>query len=188
MVSGRSLGIVHAAARRMEKSTKRLSFTFMIAAALALTSFPLVPQRRRGSFELNVLDVAKVIRCFSFSLRTTQSWSMETVFSAIRRTAARRMDLIPARKPSPPILLKVGHHGSKNSSIPDFLAAVEPRLAVISSGEGNCYRHPSPQLVERLQAAGVSLLRQTLTARFTFLRNKSGSFVLRGVPANHGFR
>jgi beta-lactamase superfamily II metal-dependent hydrolase len=27
-------------------------------------------------------------------------------------------------------VLKVGHHGSKNSTIPDLLAAVQPRLAV----------------------------------------------------------
>jgi competence protein ComEC len=56
-------------------------------------------------------------------------------------------------------VLKVGHRGSKNFTIPDFVAAVQPRLAVISSGEGNSYGHPSPQLIERLQAAGVPLLR-----------------------------
>jgi competence protein ComEC len=61
-------------------------------------------------------------------------------------------------------VLMVGHHGSKNSFIPDFLAAVQPCLAVLSSGEENSYGHPSPQLVERLQAAGVPVLRQTLTA------------------------
>jgi beta-lactamase superfamily II metal-dependent hydrolase len=56
-------------------------------------------------------------------------------------------------------VLRVGHHGSKNSTIPDFLTAVQPRLAVISSGEGNSYGHPSPQLIERLEAAGVPTLR-----------------------------
>ena len=57
------------------------------------------------------------------------------------------------------VVLKVSHHGSKNSSIPDFLTAVHPSLAVISSGEGNSYAHPSPQLIERLQPAGVPILR-----------------------------
>jgi competence protein ComEC len=47
-------------------------------------------------------------------------------------------------------ILKVGHHGSKNSTTPDFLAAVQPSLAVISAGEENPYGHPSPQLLERL--------------------------------------
>jgi hypothetical protein len=32
-------------------------------------------------------------------------------------------------------VLTIAHHGSKNSTTPDFLAAVGPRLAVISYGE-----------------------------------------------------
>jgi len=53
---------------------------------------------------------------------------------------------------------KIGHHGSKNSSMPDFLDTMRPRLAV-SAGEGNPYGHPSPVLLERLQQAGVPVLR-----------------------------
>jgi len=56
-------------------------------------------------------------------------------------------------------LLKVGHHGSKNSTTPKFLAAVHPQLAIISAGEQNPYGHPSRELLERLQTAGVSILR-----------------------------
>lgn len=56
-------------------------------------------------------------------------------------------------------VLKVGHHGSKNSTLPDFLAAVRPRMAIISAGEENPYGHPSPALLERLQSAGVSVYR-----------------------------
>jgi competence protein ComEC len=56
-------------------------------------------------------------------------------------------------------VLKVGHHGSKNSTMPRFLAAVHPRVAVISAGEDNPYGHPSPELLERLTAAGVRILR-----------------------------
>ncbi len=56
-------------------------------------------------------------------------------------------------------VLKVGHHGSKNSTSPEFLAAVQPRVGIISSGEDNPYGHPSPELIERLQNAGVRILR-----------------------------
>ena len=56
-------------------------------------------------------------------------------------------------------VLKIGHHGSKNSTMPDFLDAVHPRLAVISAGAENPYGHPSPVLLERLQQAGVPALR-----------------------------
>jgi competence protein ComEC len=56
-------------------------------------------------------------------------------------------------------VLKVGHHGSKNSTMPGFLAAVHPSVAVISAGEDNLYGHPNPELLERLTTAGVRILR-----------------------------
>jgi len=56
-------------------------------------------------------------------------------------------------------VLKIGHHGSKNSTTPEFLAAVQPRFGIISAGEDNPYGHPSPELLERLENAGVRILR-----------------------------
>ena len=56
-------------------------------------------------------------------------------------------------------VLKVGHHGSKNSTMPEFLEQVRPQLAVISAGEENRYGYPSPELLERLRANGVRTLR-----------------------------
>jgi competence protein ComEC len=56
-------------------------------------------------------------------------------------------------------VLKLGHHGSKNSTSLEFLAAVRPRVGIISVGEDNPYGHPSPELLERLQNAGVRILR-----------------------------
>jgi competence protein ComEC len=56
-------------------------------------------------------------------------------------------------------VLKVGHHGSRNSTMPRFLAAVHPRVAVISAGEDNPYGHPNAELLERLTSAGVRILR-----------------------------
>ena len=46
-------------------------------------------------------------------------------------------------------VLKVAHHGSKTSSINEFLAAVRPKVAIISSGNGNKYNHPSTEVVRR---------------------------------------
>jgi competence protein ComEC len=56
-------------------------------------------------------------------------------------------------------VLKVGHHGSKNSTTQEFLDAVRPQMAIISAGEDNPYGHPSPELLERLQIAGARVLR-----------------------------
>jgi len=56
-------------------------------------------------------------------------------------------------------VLKIGHHGSKNSTMPVFLAAVRPRVGIISAGEDNPYGHPNAELLERLENAGVRILR-----------------------------
>jgi competence protein ComEC len=56
-------------------------------------------------------------------------------------------------------VLKTGHHGSKNSTTPKFLNAVRPQVAVISAGEENPYGHPNRELLERLEQAGVRILR-----------------------------
>jgi competence protein ComEC len=56
-------------------------------------------------------------------------------------------------------VLKVGHHGSKNSSMPEFLDRVAPKLAIISAGQGNPYGHPAAELLERLKQRGVRILR-----------------------------
>jgi competence protein ComEC len=56
-------------------------------------------------------------------------------------------------------VLKVGHHGSKNSTTPEFLAAVAPHVAIISSGVENPYGHPSPELLARLEQSGARVLR-----------------------------
>lgn len=56
-------------------------------------------------------------------------------------------------------VLKVGHHGGKNSTTQEFLRAVEPKIGIISVGEANAYGHPSPELLDRLEASGVRVLR-----------------------------
>jgi competence protein ComEC len=56
-------------------------------------------------------------------------------------------------------VLKVGHHGSRTSSTPDFVDAVAPRLALVSVGTGNMYGHPAPEVMERLTTAGATVLR-----------------------------
>jgi competence protein ComEC len=56
-------------------------------------------------------------------------------------------------------LLKVGHHGSRTSTSPEFLARVEPTLATISCGVRNRYGHPHQVTLDTLGAAGVRALR-----------------------------
>lgn len=56
-------------------------------------------------------------------------------------------------------VLKVAHHGSSTSSTKEFLGAVTPRLALVSVGAGNVYRHPSDDVVRSLAAFGAVVMR-----------------------------
>jgi beta-lactamase superfamily II metal-dependent hydrolase len=50
-------------------------------------------------------------------------------------------------------VLNVSHNACKNSTMPSFLAAMHPRVAVTSAGEDNTYGHPNPELLGRLDGA-----------------------------------
>ena len=59
-------------------------------------------------------------------------------------------------------VLKVAHHGSNTSSTDAFLDAVTPRVALVSVGTGNVYRHPSPSVLESLTRRGALTMRTDL--------------------------
>lgn len=56
-------------------------------------------------------------------------------------------------------VLKVGHHGSRNSTSSEFLQAVNPQYAVILVGKDNSYGHPTKEALSRLENAGVQIYR-----------------------------
>lgn len=49
-------------------------------------------------------------------------------------------------------ILKVAHHGSKNSTSENFLKIIKPEFSIISCGENNFYGHPHQELLNRLNA------------------------------------
>ncbi len=51
-------------------------------------------------------------------------------------------------------ILKVAHHGSKNSTGEDFLKITRPQIAWISAGKDNSYGHPHEETLYRLQKIG----------------------------------
>jgi len=64
-------------------------------------------------------------------------------------------------------VLKVGHHGSNTSSTDPFLDAVAPEFAAISDGFANSFRHPHPQVLERLAAHHAVVLRTDVQGLIT---------------------
>jgi competence protein ComEC len=56
-------------------------------------------------------------------------------------------------------ILKAGHHGSATSSTPDFIAALQPEIALLSVGAGNRYRHPGSRTLQTLAVHDCQVLR-----------------------------
>jgi competence protein ComEC len=56
-------------------------------------------------------------------------------------------------------VLLAPHHGSKTSSTPEFLAAVDPAIAIFQIGFRNRYRHPHPTVLSRYRNLRVQILR-----------------------------
>jgi len=74
------------------------------------------------------------------------------LFTADIRQEAE-FELIKQRANLKSAVLKIAHHGSKTSTMPQFLVVVDPELAVVSVGADNKFGHPSPEVVERLVAS-----------------------------------
>lgn len=55
-------------------------------------------------------------------------------------------------------VIVVGHHGSAGSSLPEFVAASGARLALVSSGADNRFKHPRKQIVQRWCEAGAEVV------------------------------
>lgn len=55
-------------------------------------------------------------------------------------------------------LLLVPHHGSKTSSTPAFLQAVQPRTALVQSGYRNRFGHPAADVLARYDALGIAVV------------------------------
>jgi len=53
----------------------------------------------------------------------------------------------------------VPHHGSRSSSMPDVVARVAPRWALIPVGKRNAHGHPAPEVLARYRAIGAEILR-----------------------------
>lgn len=65
-------------------------------------------------------------------------------------------------------VLKVAHHGSRNSTSTELLAQLRPGLAVVSCGQNNRYGHPHAELLKRLEDCGTETLITYETGAVTF--------------------
>lgn len=69
------------------------------------------------------------------------------------------LDLIEAYPNLPVDVLKAGHHGSKGSSYPEFLDHIGAKIALVSAGESNRYKHPHQETLDRFDSRNIQVYR-----------------------------
>lgn len=75
---------------------------------------------------------------------------------AIEKYLASTIGVIPAGRDK---ILKLGHHGSKTSTLELFLGYVNPKYAIISVGKDNKYGHPSKETMDLLNRFKIPTFR-----------------------------
>jgi competence protein ComEC len=96
-----------------------------------------------------------------------------------------RAEAVIAQRVGPVDVLAVPHHGSRSSSTPPLLAALRPRVAVVSCGEDNRFGHPHPEVVARYRD---SLLLRTDLHGTVQLRSDGLSLEARSWLPGEGWR
>ncbi len=71
-------------------------------------------------------------------------------------------------------ILKVAHHGSKSSSIQEFLNEVKPKIAIIGVGKNNTFGHPNEAVLKKIEEQRSKIYRTDLNGQITIKVNKKG--------------
>ena len=75
--------------------------------------------------------------------------------------------------------LKAGHHGSKTSSIKEFVDIVNPKYVLVGVGIGNKFGHPNASVIEYFEKKGVQLFRTDHDGEITINVSKNGDIKIR---------
>ncbi|MCP4809112.1 MAG: MBL fold metallo-hydrolase [Proteobacteria bacterium] len=81
-------------------------------------------------------------------------------------------------------VLKVAHHGSDHSTTSAFARAVQPEVALISTGLGNRYKHPGLEALGHLDAEGALVYRTDLWGILSVQTDGKTYEVIDGMPAD----
>jgi len=136
--AARSHGVVHKALRRGEQIDCPDGVTLQVLSPTSAET--------RGSE--NNASVVVQVRYGRTSFLLTGDAEAEEEADVLQSGAAIGCDV-----------LKTGHHGSRTSTTPEFLAAAHPHWAVVSVGAHNLYGHPNLEVLSRLRDSGVAVYR-----------------------------
>jgi competence protein ComEC len=98
-------------------------------------------------------------------------------------TAKAERELLASGQDLESLVLKVAHHGSNSSSTPEFLARVNPRVALISGGSNDFGNQPGAETLARLRNQGIRVYRPDVDGATT-LEMRGGLRVRTYRPPN----
>ena len=80
-------------------------------------------------------------------------------------------------------IIKVAHHGSITSSAIDFLNEVNPKIALIGVGKNNKFKHPSAEVIKRLQGKKIKIYRTDEMGEIKIIVEKNGEVMVNSIKS-----
>ena len=112
----------------------------------------------KGKINFNLNSVVGRLVYGDFAMMFTGDAESESEQGIMKRHAPKELKST---------ILKSGHHGSKTSSSPKFLKAVQPEAALISCGKGNEYHHPHPSTRNKYAKHKIDFYRTDVNGTIT---------------------
>ena len=128
------------------------------------------PSTSQKQLDGNAGSMVLDIQYGRFDMLCTGDVEAEGEESLVRKLKGKQYDV-----------LKVAHHGSKNSTSEEFLRGIKPKYALISCGEGNRYGHPHMEVIERLEEVECGIL-QTQKVGCIMMRIGQNSLTFLSLP------
>jgi competence protein ComEC len=154
---------------------QRLSWPGLVLDVLApLRDPPAVQDHRAETDGTSVNNTSVVLRATTTAGRLLLTGDVELDAQA---------DLLTSGTDLRADVLKVPHHGSRFNA-DQFLAAVRPRVAIVSVGAHNRYGHPSRHVIDALTARGTRVMRTDLNGDVAVVGGPSLRVVARGSTAD----
>jgi competence protein ComEC len=125
---------------------------------------------RNDGHGLNNRSVVARLVCGRFSVMFPADVEHETLARLLGKTAGAPADV-----------LKVPHHGALSSLDLNWIAALDPKAAVVSVGRYNSYGHPAPEVVHAYETRGVRLYRTDRDGGIWLTGSLNGPFAMRGT-------
>ncbi len=94
-----------------------------------------------------------------------------------------RLGLLPQGDLDSTEILKVAHHGSKQSTSEAFLSYLGSETAIISYGKDNIYQHPSSAVLDRLSAVSAKVYRTAIDGHIMVTVKKSGEYAVQTIES-----